>query len=79
MNKNRSTVLLISKELFELRYNTRMKQQQRPQDKPGYTAHRERQRARILSASEDLFVRSGLDRVSMLEITAASDVQPSTL
>lgn len=47
--------------------------------KLGYSAHRDRQRRRILAAAESLFTKSGIDRISMLEITAASGVQPSTL
>ena len=49
------------------------------QKKAEYTAHRMRQRLRILSAAEGLFIQLGVDRVSMLEITAACGVQPSTL
>jgi AcrR family transcriptional regulator len=45
----------------------------------GYSAHRERQRLRILAAAESLFSPSGIDSVSMLDITNAAGVQPSTL
>jgi len=45
----------------------------------GYSAHRERQRLRILTAAESLFSPSGIDSVSMLDITNAAGVQPSTL
>jgi AcrR family transcriptional regulator len=51
----------------------------RPQERAEYTAHRMRQRLRILSAAEGLFIQLGIDRVSMLEITAACGFQPSTL
>ena len=44
-----------------------------------YSAHRERQRNRILSAAENLFVERGIDRVNMAELTSASGVQPSTM
>lgn len=44
-----------------------------------YRAHRERQRRRILEAAWNLFEISGIDRVTMAEITAASGVQPSTV
>ncbi len=45
----------------------------------GYSAHRERQRRRILEAAWKLFDKQGIDRVTMAEITSASGVQPSTL
>jgi AcrR family transcriptional regulator len=44
-----------------------------------YPAHRERQRKRILDAAEKLFVKRGIDRVTMGELTAASGLQPSTM
>jgi AcrR family transcriptional regulator len=44
-----------------------------------YTAHRERQRRRILDAAWTLFDERGIDRVTMADITACSGVQPSTL
>jgi AcrR family transcriptional regulator len=44
-----------------------------------YHAHRERQRRRILDASETLFDEHGIDRVTMAEITSASGVRASTL
>ena len=45
----------------------------------GYSAHRERQRKRILDAAEKRFVERGIDRVTMAELTAASGLQPSTM
>ncbi len=44
-----------------------------------YSAHRERQRTRILSAAEKLFTERGIDRVTMAELTTASGLQPSTM
>lgn len=44
-----------------------------------YRAHRERQRHRILDAARRLFDRSGIDRVTMAEITSSSGLQPSTM
>src|SRR3954454_14912545 len=44
-----------------------------------YSAHRERQRRRILDAASALFDERGIDRVTMAEITSASGVQPSTM
>ncbi len=45
----------------------------------GYSAHRERQKLRILTAAKSLFSPTGVDSVSMLDITNAAGVQPSTL
>lgn len=45
----------------------------------GYSAHRERQQLRILAAAKSLFSPYGIDSVSMLDITNAAGVQPSTL
>ena len=53
-----------------------------PKSKPTpapYRAHRQRQRRRILDAARALFDASGIDRVTMAEITATSGLQPSTL
>ncbi len=44
-----------------------------------YTAHRERQRRRILDAASRLFDERGIDGVTMAKVTAASGVQPSTM
>jgi AcrR family transcriptional regulator len=44
-----------------------------------YSAHRERQRRRILDAASALFDERGIDRATMAEITSASGVQPSTM
>jgi len=44
-----------------------------------YHAHRERQRRRILDAAWDLFDERGIDRVTMAEIVAGSELQPSTM
>ena len=44
-----------------------------------YTAHRERQRQRILDAAGRLFDERGIEPVTMAELTAASGVQPSTM
>ena len=44
-----------------------------------YQAHRERQRRKILDAAAKQFDESGIDRVTMAEITTASGVQPSTM
>jgi AcrR family transcriptional regulator len=44
-----------------------------------YDGHRERQRRRILDASEKLFDDFGIDRVTMAEITTASGVRASTV
>lgn len=44
-----------------------------------YHVHRERQRRRILEASEKLFDEFGIDRVTMAEITSASGVRTSTV
>jgi AcrR family transcriptional regulator len=44
-----------------------------------YSAHRDRQRRRILDAAWNLFDQRGVDRVTMAEITEASGVQPSTM
>jgi AcrR family transcriptional regulator len=44
-----------------------------------YSAHRERQRNRILDAAEKLFAERGIDRVTMGELTVASGLQPSTM
>src|SRR5262249_30871883 len=44
-----------------------------------YSAHRERQRRRILDAAWKLFDVHGIDRVTMAEITSVSGVQPSTM
>jgi AcrR family transcriptional regulator len=44
-----------------------------------YHAHRDRQRRRILDSAWRLFDKRGIDRVTMAEITSASEVQPSTM
>jgi AcrR family transcriptional regulator len=44
-----------------------------------YHLHRERQRRRILDASEKLFDRHGIDRVTMSDIVSASGLRTSTL
>jgi AcrR family transcriptional regulator len=44
-----------------------------------YHAHRERQRRRILDAAWALFDERGIDRVTMAEIVAGSELQPSTM
>ncbi|MEO6802895.1 MAG: TetR/AcrR family transcriptional regulator [Granulicella sp.] len=44
-----------------------------------YRAHRERQRRRIQNAAKILFDQTGIDRVTMAEITVASGVQASTI
>ncbi len=44
-----------------------------------YSAHRARQRNRILDAAAKLFAERGLERVTMGELTVASGVQPSTM
>ncbi len=44
-----------------------------------YEAHRERQRRRILSAAEKLFDERGIDRTTMAEVIAASELRPSTI
>jgi AcrR family transcriptional regulator len=44
-----------------------------------YRLHRERQRRRILDASEKLFDRQGIDRVTMSDIVSASGLRTSTL
>jgi AcrR family transcriptional regulator len=44
-----------------------------------YEAHRERQRRRILSAAERLFDEQGIDRTTMAEVIAASELRPSTI
>jgi AcrR family transcriptional regulator len=44
-----------------------------------YSAHRERQRNRILDGAEKLFAERGIDRVTMGELTIASGLQPSTM
>ena len=44
-----------------------------------YTAHRERQRCRILEAAQELFDVRGIDRVAMSEIVLATGIRASTL
>ena len=44
-----------------------------------YSAHRERQRGRILKAAQELFNARGIDAVTIAEIVAATGVRPSTL
>jgi AcrR family transcriptional regulator len=44
-----------------------------------YHLHRERQRRRILDASEKLFDRHGIDRVNMSDIVSVSGLRTSTL
>ena len=44
-----------------------------------YSAHRERQRRRILDAAENLFDEHGIDRVTMADIIAASGLRASTM
>jgi AcrR family transcriptional regulator len=44
-----------------------------------YHAHRERQRRRILDAAWALFDERGIDRVTMADIVAGSEIQPSTM
>jgi AcrR family transcriptional regulator len=44
-----------------------------------YRAHRERQRRRILSAAGKLFDERGIDRTTMAEVIAASEVRASTM
>ena len=44
-----------------------------------YEAHRERQRRRILSAAEKVFDERGIDRTTMAEVIAASELRPSTI
>jgi AcrR family transcriptional regulator len=53
---------------------------QSAKSRPGtYSAHRTRQRRRILEAARALFDAQGIDRVSMATITAKSGLQPSTI
>jgi AcrR family transcriptional regulator len=40
----------------------------------GYHGHRERQRDRILMIAEQLFIRDGVDNVSIAETTASTGV-----
>ena len=44
-----------------------------------YRAHRQRQRARILAAAEELFDHRGIDRALMGEIVEATGIRASTL
>jgi len=44
-----------------------------------YTAHRERQRRRILAAARKLFDQSGIDRVTMADIVSESGLRASTI
>ena len=44
-----------------------------------YHAHRDRQRTRILTAAEKLFDQQGIDRTTMAELIAASQLRTSTL
>ena len=44
-----------------------------------YHVHRGRQRRRILDAAEKLFDEQGIDRVTMSEITSASELRTSTI
>jgi AcrR family transcriptional regulator len=44
-----------------------------------YSAHRERQRRRILSAAQSLFDARGIDRVTVAEIVAETGIRASTL
>jgi AcrR family transcriptional regulator len=44
-----------------------------------YHAHRGRQRRRILSAAEKLFAERGIDRTTMADVIAASELRPSTM
>ncbi len=44
-----------------------------------YSAHRDRQRRRILEAAGKLFDERGIDRVTMADITSASGVRASTI
>jgi AcrR family transcriptional regulator len=44
-----------------------------------YSAHRDRQRRRILDAAEKLFDERGIDRVTMADIIAASGIRASTM
>lgn len=44
-----------------------------------YHVHRGRQRRRILSAAEKLFDERGIDRTTMAEVIAASELRPSTV
>jgi AcrR family transcriptional regulator len=44
-----------------------------------YHAHRERQRQRILRAAEKLFDERGIDRTTMAELIAASELRASTI
>jgi len=44
-----------------------------------YRSHRERQRRRILTASQELFDVRGIDRVTVAEIVSAAGIRASTL
>ncbi len=44
-----------------------------------YSAHRVRQRGRILKAAQGLFNQQGIDRVTIADIVTATGVQPTTL
>ena len=44
-----------------------------------YRAHRDRQRARILTAAANLFDQQGIDRTTMAELIAASQLRTSTI
>lgn len=44
-----------------------------------YHAHRGRQRRRILGAAEKLFEEHGIDRTTMADVIAASELRPSTM
>jgi len=48
-------------------------------DPNAYHAHRERQRRRILRAAERLFDERGIDRTTMADVIAASELRASTL
>ncbi|HEX7729147.1 MAG TPA: helix-turn-helix domain-containing protein [Terracidiphilus sp.] len=56
-----------------------MKKTPETKNRSPYSAHRERQRRRILDAARAVFDERGIDRVTMAELTAASGVQPSTM
>ncbi len=49
------------------------------QSDPSYTAHAARQREHILSVAETLFIRKGMNNVSMSEIASESGMMRSTL
>jgi AcrR family transcriptional regulator len=65
--------------MFEIKTRARRSKGKTKPAAEVYSAHRERQRNRILDAAERLFAERGIDRVTMGELTLGSGLQPSTI